>query len=137
MASQISGIHHINFLVRDLDAAEQRYRELLGLEPALRGELPGRGVITARFKLGESWLVLVQPTSEEGEPARLLREHGEGFMLLSLAVDDLDGALAATTAAGGQVGPERTGLEGWRVADLSSADTFGAQLQLCEAPGGS
>lgn len=137
MASQISGIHHINFLVRDLDAAEQRYRELLGLEPALRAELPGRGVITARFKLGESWLVLVQPTSEEGEPARLLREHGEGFMLLSLAVDDLDGALAAAFAAGGQVGPERTGLEGWRVADLSSTDTFGAQLQLCEAPGGS
>ena len=99
--------------------------------------MPGRSVITARFQLGDSWLVLVQPTSDEGEPARLLREHGEGFMLLSLAVGDLDGAIEATNSAGGQVGPERAGLEGWRVADLAITDTFGAQLQLCEVPRGS
>jgi hypothetical protein len=40
-------IHHINFLVRDLDAAEQRYRSVLGLGPAIRDALPGRQVITA------------------------------------------------------------------------------------------
>ncbi len=137
MTGHISGIHHINFLVRDLDEAEERYRALLGLGPAIRGELAGRGVLTARFRLGESWLVLVQPTGEEGEPARMLREQGEGFMLLSLRVDDLDAAVAGARAAGGEVGAERTGLEGWRIADLAPADTFGAQLQLCEDKHGS
>ena len=137
MAGHISGIHHINFLVRDLDEAEARYRELLGLGPAIRGELTGRGVLTARFRLGESWLVLVQPTGDEGEPARMLREQGEGFMLLSLSVDDLDAALADTRATGGEVSAVRTGLEGWRIADLAASDIFGAQLQLCEDTDGS
>ncbi len=134
MSPGISGIHHINFLVRDLDAAEARYRAWLGLEPAIRESLPGRGVETARFRIGESWLVLVQPTTDEGEPARLLREHGEGFMLLSFAVDDLDAALAAAAAAGAVVGDsgERSGLSGWRVADLDPSQTFGALLQFTE-----
>ncbi len=137
MAARISGIHHINFLVRDIDEAEARYRKLLGLGPARRDALTSRQVETARFAIGDTWLVLVQPTSEEGEPARLLREHGEGFMLLSLAVADLDGALGAAAAAGAQPGPERVGLDGWRVADLPADQTFGAQLQLCEEPHGS
>ncbi len=137
MTAQISGIHHINFLVHDLDEAEARYRRLLGLGPALRGTLPGRGVETARFRIGDAWLVLVQPTSDEGEPARLLREQGEGFMLLSLSVDDLDTPASALSASGVELGPERSGLDGWRVADLPVGKTFGARLQLCEERHGS
>ena len=97
-------IHHINFLVRDLDVAEQRYRQMLGLGPAIREALPGRGVLTARFRVGEVWLVLVQPTSEQGEPAEHLRDHGEGFFLISFAVDDLDAALAHADAEGTRLG---------------------------------
>ncbi len=115
MSRSINGIHHLNFLVRDLDQAEAHFRQALGLEPAIREALPGRGVMTARFRLGQSWLVLVQPTSEEGEPARMLREQGEGFMLLSLAVDNLD---AERERHGERLGPERRGLEGWRIADI-------------------
>ncbi len=126
MSHSVLGIHHINFLVRDLDRAEVRYRELLGAGPAIRESLPGRGVETARFRVGESWLVLVQPTGDEGEPARLLREQGEGFMLLSFAVDDLD---AARDSLGNDLGAERRGLEGWRIADVSG-DVL---LQLTEA----
>ena len=134
MGDGIDRIHHINFLVRDLDAAELRYRQLLGLGPAIRDELPGRHVITARFKLGETWLVLVQPTSEEGEPARHLREHGEGFFLISFGVEDLDAAMQRVREAGGEFTSDqpRAGLEGWRIIDINPADTLGAILQLTE-----
>jgi methylmalonyl-CoA/ethylmalonyl-CoA epimerase len=127
-------IHHINFLVRDLDAAEQRYRSVLGLGPAIRDALPGRQVITARFKLGDSWLVLVQPTSEEGEPARHLRENGEGFFLISFGVNDLEAAVRRVREAGSGVTTDepRTGLDGWRIIDIDPADTFGANVQLAE-----
>jgi methylmalonyl-CoA/ethylmalonyl-CoA epimerase len=132
MSRQVNSIHHINFLVRDLDAAEASYRQLLGLSPAVRESLPARGVETARFRVGETWLVLVQPTSEEGEPARMLREQGEGFMLLSFAVDDLDAAIDAAGASGGRfAGDARDGLADWRIVDFEPEDTFGAQLQLC------
>ena len=133
MDSQLRGIHHINFIVRDLDEAEARYRQLFGLGEAERDTLPGRGVLTARFRIGESWLVLVQPLGDEGEPARHLREHGEGFFLISFGVDQLDQAVTEVSAAGGRFSSEpRRGLMNWRVADLDRADTFGAQLQLAE-----
>ncbi|MEP5763640.1 MAG: VOC family protein [Halieaceae bacterium] len=132
-------IHHINFLVKDLDQAEASYRGLLGLPPGIREELPARGVLTARFRVGDTWLVLLQPTTDEGEPARHLREQGEGFFLISFGVDDLDAAIDRVTAAGGRIsgaGP-RCGLAGWRIVDIDAADTFGAQLQLTEDVRGS
>lgn len=139
MSERVSGIHHINFLVADLDLAEAQYRRMLGLGPAIRESLPARGVETARFPVGASWLILVQPTSPDGEPARMLRERGEGFMLLSLEVDDLDQAVAAAAAEGVRfsAGGERRGLAGWRVIDFHEADTAGVLLQLTEAGDGS
>ena len=49
-------IHHINFLVRDLDAAIPMYEKLLGRAVERRDHLPGRGVDIAGFRLGDTWL---------------------------------------------------------------------------------
>lgn len=127
-------VHHINLLVSDLDAAVQRYTQHLGVSDWAFGDLPGRGVRTARFPVGESWIVLVQPTDGEGAPGRYLAAHGEGLFLLSFQVDSLDRALQALDQ---QVlsGEPRTGLDGWQVADLSPEAFFGAQLQLVEDRG--
>ncbi len=127
-------IHHINFVVHDLDAAEQRYRQLLGLGPAIREALPQRHVLTARFRIGEVWLVLVQPTSEQGEPARHLRDRGEGFFLISFGVDDLDAAMARARSRGACFASARarSGLADWRVIDFQIADPSGAIIQLTE-----
>src|SRR5210317_681325 len=115
MSIEVSGVHHINFVVCDLDSAEQRYRQLLRLEPAIREDLPARGVRTARFRLGDVWLVLVQPLSDTGEPARHLREQGEGFFLISFAVNDLDAAVSELQHRGKSFTSEtpREGLQGW------------------------
>jgi len=125
-------IHHINFLVRDLARAIEAWQAVLGRAPDSRDHLATRGVDIARFRLGETWLVLVQPVRDGTEPARHLAERGEGFFLLSLSVDDL----AAETARLGEerfVGPARDGLDGWRIRDLDAAEFAGVQLQLCES----
>mgnify|MGYP006077772721 CR=1 FL=1 len=131
----IDRIHHINFLVKDLDAAVERYKALLGDVELHYGDLEGRGVRTARFRLGESWLVLVQPTSADGAPALHLAQHGEGFFLLSLGVTSLTEAVGEVSARGGKFasGKPRQGLEDWLVSDLDDQQFFGAQLQLCES----
>jgi methylmalonyl-CoA/ethylmalonyl-CoA epimerase len=127
-------IHHINLLVGDLEAAVQQYTQLLGVNDWVYGELAERRVRTARFRAGESWVVLVQPTDPEGAPGRYLAEHGEGLFLLSFGVADLDEALAGLDVTDSRLrrGPERAGLEGWRVADLSPDIFFGARLQLTQ-----
>ena len=129
-------VHHINLIVRDLDEAMTRYSEGLGVRDWYFGELDSRGVRTARFRAGDSWIVLVQPTHLEGAPGRYLEQHGEGLFLLSFEVDSLDQALAEMDSKL-KSGEPRQGLDNWRVADLSMDSFFGAQLQLVEEePGG-
>jgi len=124
----LEGIHHINFLVADLDAAILRYKDLFDIDAMTIEALPERGVRTARFELSGVWIVLVQPVDEQSEPMRHLREHGEGLYLVSFAVENLDSAtenLAAKSAIN-KATKSREGLKGWRVIDLEPDAVFGA-----------
>jgi len=131
----IKRIHHINFIVKDLDAAVQRYRVLFGDPVRATESLPQRGVKLARFKVGETWLILVQPLGTEGVPAQYLQAHGEGFFLLSCQVDDVRQAAKTVSSSGIRVLDiqPRQGLEDWQVMDLSPEDLFGAAFQLLES----
>ena len=130
----LTGVHHINFLVADLYQAVDRYKDLFGLEPAKLEKLPERGVATARFDLNGVWIVLVQPVDDESEPARILRERGEGVFLISFGVDDLEDAREKLVAKGAisESATARDGLLNWRVIDLKPEAVFGAPIHLTE-----
>ncbi|MCH6549447.1 MAG: VOC family protein [Proteobacteria bacterium] len=127
-------VHHINFLVADLDKSIERYKDLFELESVEIEMLPERGVATARFDLDGVWIVLVQPVDDKSEPARILREQGEGVFLISFAVDDLDDAREKLVAKGAisRSATTRDGLLNWRVIDLDPEAVFGAPVQLTE-----
>ena len=130
----ISHIHHINFLIKDLDQGVARYEALLGKGTFQFDSLKGRNMKSARAKVGETWLVLVQPLSDEGVPAQHLREHGEGFFLMSLGTDDLNltrEKIESNTDIEFPA-PERAGIENWQVLDFDMEQFFGAQLQLTQ-----
>lgn len=124
-------IHHLNFIVRNLEAAIPVWERILGMPVARRDELTERGVIAARFRLGESWLVLVQPTRDDSVPGRFLAAHGEGFFLLSFGVDSLVDEMERLGDAAFS-GPVRAGAEGWQVRDLEPALVGGLQLQFTD-----
>ena len=130
----LTGVHHINFLVADLDAAIQRYKDLFDLDSIEVESLPERGVLTGRFELAGVWIVLVQPVDEGSEPARVLRQQGEGVFLVSFAVDDLENAREVLVGKGAisESAQARDGLLNWRVIDLNSESVFGAAIQLTE-----
>lgn len=111
-----SSIHHINFVVHDLDEACARFEEMLGLEPFEHVDHAPRGARVARSRVGESWLALVAPYDPESVPGRYLEEHGEGFFLLSLAVDQLE--------------DPRAGILDWQVEDVG--EIHGALFQFTE-----
>ena len=131
----IKRIHHINFIVTDLEQAVQRYRVLFGDPVAGTELLPQRGVKLARFKVGETWLILVQPVDDAGIPAQHLKKHGEGFFLISCQVDDVRNAAEMVSAQGVGVLDQhpRQGLDDWKVMDLSREDLFGVDFQLVES----
>lgn len=131
----VSRIHHINFLVRDLNLAVERYQALLEPSEVIRENLPQRGVESARMKVGETWVVLLQPYDDNGVPGRHLAKHGEGFFMISYKADDLSAACARAAAAGIEVldAEPRQGLADWKVRDLAPDDLFGVCSQLTES----
>lgn len=131
--SHINSIHHINYVVKDLVPQIAYLEKVLGCKPIIEG-LEGRNVKTARFPIGDAWIVLVQPLSEEGEVARILAERGEGLFLLSLGVDNLDSSLSKLAQQGVQPdskGP-RKGLDTWLIQDLDCPLGLASVLQLCQ-----
>ena len=124
----LTQIHHINLLVRDIEAAKQSYRDVFNVD-FIDEALPSRGVLTSRFKVGDAWLVLVQPVAE-GLPMRQLREQGDGLFLLSLAVTQTEACIAAFSPASWGLSEVRQGVSGWRVADLHMGRVAPGQLQL-------
>ena len=130
----ITHIHHINFIVKDLDSATTQYRKRLNLGEFTYDELAQRAVKTARIKLGDTWLVLVQPLDQDSVPAKFLKENGEGFFLISLGTDDLAKQLELYEESAQKPSnfAKRQGLENWSIADLPDTDFFGAQFQLTE-----
>jgi methylmalonyl-CoA/ethylmalonyl-CoA epimerase len=131
----IKRIHHINFIVHDLEAGIERYSGLLGRRFGPVEKLQQRGVRLARIKLGETWLILVQPVDPNGVPARYLEKHGEGFFLVSLEVDELriEAEKLSVQGIGVLDSEPRQGLDDWQLMDLDPDDLFGVCVQLVES----
>ena len=129
---ELTHVHHVNLLVRDIESAKRAYRAKFNID-FIDESLESRGVLTSRFRIGESWLVLVQPIAE-GEPMRQLRERGEGLFLLSLGVAKAEDALPAIFHNDSHIAsalPEvRDGISGWRIVDFEVAGEPKGQLQL-------
>ena len=123
MSVAATRIHHINFVVRDLDSACARFERLFGLDRFERIDHQARGSTIARTRVGESWLVLVCPLDPDSVPGRFLAENGEGFFLLSVGTETLPEDAA-----------RRAGIDDWQVADVGEA--WGTVLQLTEDPAG-
>jgi len=128
-------VHHINFLVKDLDRAVSQYEKLFGVTIRHRERLESRGVETARFRVGEVWIILVQPFDPNCVPGKHLEEHGEGFFLISYQVEDAERAAETVIARGGSVlnSTPRRGLEDWKLIDIDPAETMGVPSQLVES----
>ena len=52
----LTHVHHVNLLVRDPESAKRAYRAKFNID-FIDESLPSRGVLTSRFRVGESWLV--------------------------------------------------------------------------------
>ena len=125
-------IHHINFVVHDLEEAMARFERALGVDPFQVIDYQPRGARVARTRVGESWLVLVSPYDPASVPGRYLADHGEGFFLVSLGYEDIVQQLERLESEGIEaidMAP-RDGILDWRVADIG--DLHGAKMQLTD-----
>ncbi|MCC6829781.1 MAG: VOC family protein, partial [Thermoleophilia bacterium] len=82
-------LHHVAYVVNDLDAALPVFTERYGLEVAIRELMPEQGVEALMLGAGEGAVELIAPVDPECGVARYLEKRGEGLHHIALEVEDL------------------------------------------------
>jgi methylmalonyl-CoA/ethylmalonyl-CoA epimerase len=128
-------VHHLAFLVGDLDAAAEQFETGSGLDPLVRREMTGDFELEViLYPVGESLVELITPTTESGWVYDTWQATGDGFFHVAFEVDDVEASMRELESRGvdfQDVAP-REGFD-WIVATLDDADTL-VPMQLVEDP---
>lgn len=133
----ISHIEHLGIAVKSLEDAIPYYENILGLKCTAIEEVADQKVRTAFFKVGQTKLELLEPTSEESTIAKFIEKKGEGIHHLAFAVESgVANALAEVEEKGVRLIDKapRKGAEGLNIAFLHPKSTLGVLTELCEDP---
>lgn len=133
----ISHIEHLGIAVKSLDEAIPYYENILGMKCYSIEEVADQKVKTAFFKVGQTKLELLEPTSDESPIAKFIKKRGEGIHHLAFAVEDgVANALAEMEGKGVRLIDKapRKGAEGLNIAFIHPKSTHGVLTEFCEKP---
>lgn len=149
-------VHHVTYVVWDLDSVEKYFREHFNLEPFSRETPPSPKPPTISYEIGPTVLRFEEPGHEHTMEFEHLRRFGGPVVShIGLAVDDLGERAAALRQEGVDftqpevvpsphggyrlidVAPEgscgmRDQNDRWRLHKMYPETHFGIRLQLCE-----
>ena len=126
-------IEHIGIAVKSLQESLPLFERLLGAPCYATEEVADQKVKTAFFKVGQTKIELLEPTSSESSIAKFIEKRGEGIHHLAFAVPDLLASLAELRNAGTQLidAQPRAGAEGLQIAFLHPKSTNSVLIELC------
>lgn len=133
----ISHIEHLGIAVKSLDEAIPYYENILGMKCYSIEEVADQKVKTAFFKVGQTKLELLEPTSDESPISKFIEKRGEGIHHLAFAVEDgVANALAEMEGKGVRLIDKapRKGAEGLNIAFIHPKSTHGVLTEFCEKP---
>ena len=130
----ISHIEHIGIAVRSIADQLPYYENVLGLKCYNIEEVVDQKVKTAFFKVGQTKIELLEPTSEESTIAKFIEKKGEGVHHIAFAVPNVAQALDEVESKGVQLidKASRKGAEGLQIAFLHPKSTGSVLTELCE-----
>ena len=133
-AVMLDRIHHISFVVANLDEVVARMERILGVAVTERGCVPGRQAEVAVFKLANASLEFVAPATPESPLHQHLAECGEGFFHIGFGVDDVALTCARMKSNGiNEVGEPYVGYKDWRIAYLAECLPGGGRMHIIDA----
>jgi methylmalonyl-CoA/ethylmalonyl-CoA epimerase len=132
----ILDIDHVGIAVNDLEASVERYRRMLGVEPAHRERVDDQGVEEVLFALGTSFVQLLGALGPETPVGRFLARRGPGIHHVAYRVDDVAAMLAELRDEGTRLVDEapRRGSRGTLIAFVHPKDTDGVLVELVQVP---
>lgn len=134
---EISHIDHLGIAVQSIEEVLPYFENVLGLKCYKVEEVADQKVKTAFFKVGQTKIELLEPTSEESTVAKFIEKNGGkgGMHHIAFAVTDgVDKALAECESKGVRLIDKTTrpGAEGMSIAFLHPKSTAGVLTELCE-----
>jgi methylmalonyl-CoA/ethylmalonyl-CoA epimerase len=94
-------IDHVGIAVKNIDETLAIYMKMGELDVE-RTVVDSQKVKIALFDAGGTHLELLEPTGEDSNMAKFIKERGEGLHHIAFAVDDIDESMARLTAKGFQ-----------------------------------
>ena len=131
---KILKIDHLGIVVKSIEAGKKFWEEALELSFEGSETIEEQKVKAAFFRVGESEVELLEPTSPDGPLARYLDKKGESIHHVAFRVENIDDALKALKEKGIQLIDEtpRKGAGGAKIAFLHPESTGGVLVELSE-----
>lgn len=132
----ISHIEHLGIAVKSIEDSLPYYEGVLGLKCYNIEVVEDQKVKTAFFKVGQTKIELLEPTSPESTIAKFIEKKGEGIHHIAFSVDSVAASLAEAESKGVQLIDKapRAGAEGLNIAFLHPKSTCSVLTELCEHP---
>ena len=129
----LTHIEHLGIAVKSLEEAIPYYENVLGLKCYAIEEVADQKVKTAFFKIGQTKLELLEPTSPESTIAGFIEKRGEGIHHLAFATDDVAVCLAEAEEKGVRLIDKapRPGAEQMMIAFVHPKSTKGVLTEFC------
>ena len=129
----LTHIEHLGIAVKSLEEAIPYYENVLGLKCYAIEEVADQKVKTAFFKIGQTKLELLEPTSPESTIAAFIEKRGEGIHHLAFATDDVAACLSEAEEKGVRLIDKapRPGAEQMMIAFIHPKSTKGVLTEFC------
>ena len=130
----VTAVDHVGIAVRDLEAAVAEYWAAFGISPTHRERIDSDGVEEALFRVGESYIQLLSPTSEDSPVAKFLEKRGEGVHHVGYRVEDVAALVERLKGEGVPMADERPrpGSRGTTVAFVHPKGFRGVLVELVQ-----
>jgi methylmalonyl-CoA/ethylmalonyl-CoA epimerase len=134
--SLLTQIDHVGIAVEDLDAAVERYRRTLGVEPAHRERVESQGVEEVLLPVGTSFIQLLGALGPDTPVGRFLERRGPGVHHIGFRVDDVASALDQLKGEGLRLIDDtpRPGSRGTTIAFVHPKGMGGVLVELVQLP---
>ena len=131
---RLEAIDHVGLAVGDLEAAVERYRATLGIEPIHRERVETQGVEEVLFAVGDSFIQLLGALGPETPVGRFLERRGEGVHHVGYRVPDVAAALEELRGRGVRLIDDapRAGSRGTTIAFVHPASMGGVLVELVQ-----
>ena len=128
-------LEHIGIAVKDLQASNDLFEQLLGAAPYKMEEVASEHVKTSFFQTGESKVELLEASSPDSAISKFIEKKGEGIHHIAFEVEDIYTSMEEMRQKGFRLLNEqpKRGADNKLVCFIHPKSANGVLVELCQA----